>query len=355
MSNTLSSDAVGGNLVQSLIMEKITYLFGAGASANVLPLIKENKPSGNVGLSAALENFVNEYKHFIVSNNSSKEDYFGKLVSVVKKCRIFGTPDLAAKNYLEIGDKDNYRLLKILLSIFFHTVEQSDNRTGIGFEGQNLDPRVVPFLTTISHKGKLPPGLSIISWNYDTQIEMGAKKLHPVNGIANDFSSRFHVWPCNNSKGFETEYILLHLNGICGSLYSDEHLGIANPFPFDFNRPFETLLSFAWEDDESFNKQKFTKRRIELAKKMIEKTTILVVIGYSFPFFNRKIDSELFSIIKPTLKKIYFQDPNLDGQFLYGQFGMHKTVTPAGISIGQKVTAIEHIKNIDQYYVPFEL
>ncbi len=336
-------------------MEKITYLLGAGASANIFPPIKKNEASGNLGLSNALENFVNEYKHFIVSNNPSDIDAFNKLSSIVIKCKIFGTPDLAAKNYLETGDKDNYRLLKMLLSIYFHTVEHSDNKTGIGFEGQNLDPRVVPFLTTISHKGRLPPGLSIISWNYDTQIEMGAKKLHPVNGVDNDFSSKFHVWPFNNSKGYETEYFLLHLNGICGSLYSEEHLGIENPFPFDFNRPFETLLSFAWEDDESFNKLKFTKRRIELAKKMIEKTTILVVIGYSFPFFNRKIDAELFSIIRPTLKKIYFQDPHLDGQFLYGQFGLHKEVTPAGVSIGQKVTLIEHIVSKDQYYVPFEL
>jgi hypothetical protein len=337
-------------------MEKITYLLGAGASAGVLPLIRENKESGNSGLANALENFVTGRKYLVTTNSS--EEAFQKLVTIVKKCKAFGTPDLAAKNYLEVQDMESYRMLKLLISSYFHSIEEEPDARGVGFEGQNLDSRVVPFLTTISHKGKLPPTMKILSWNYDTQLERGAKKLHPLTaGVNNDFSDNFHVWPfqVTDRDSFDKDYFLLHLNGICGFLYSEPELAVGNPYPMGFNRPMETLLSFAWEDDNSFNKKTFTDKRVDLAKQMMDKTTILVVIGYSFPFFNRKIDAELFNAMKKTLKKIYFQDPKLDGQFLYSQFGLHKTVTPNQMSMGLRVTEIEHIEDKSQYYVPFEL
>jgi hypothetical protein len=47
---------------------------------------------------------------------------------------------------------------------------------------------------------------------------------------------------------------------------------------------------------------------ISSAKKVLEKTAVLVVIGYSFPFFNREIDRELF--LKRNFEKVYIQDTN---------------------------------------------
>ena len=41
----------------------------------------------------------------------------------------------------------------------------------------------------------------------------------------------------------------------------------------------------------------------------IEDADILVVIGYTFPFFNREIDRMIFSQME-CLQKIYIQDPN---------------------------------------------
>lgn len=229
--------------------------------------------------------------------------------------------------------------------------------TGRSFENMTLDARVVPFLTTISHRKKLPDNLRIISWNYDTQIEKGAEMLHPVSG-GSDFNMNFNVWPfkASDTDTVDKDYFLLHLNGICGYIYSERHLGVENPYMYDFNRQLEPLLSFAWEDDDSFKKKTFTDKRISLAKTMIDETSILVVIGYSFPFFNRKIDAELFSIMRPTLRKIYFQDPNLDGEFLYSQFGLYRDekVLNLGTTIG-RVVDIVPIKDINQYYVPFEL
>lgn len=88
---------------------------------------------------------------------------------------------------------------------------------------------------------------------------------------------------------------------------------------------------------------------------MIAGTTILVVIGCSFPVFNRKIDAELFLAIYPSLRQIYFQDPYLDGKFLYSQFGFSRIGdTFLGQTIDREIK-ISWQKNVLQYYVPFEL
>lgn len=339
-----------------LMKEKITYLLGAGASANILPLVKEVRGNPKAGLPSALEDFISKYKQEIVTSSRWSQSDFFELEKIVKKCKVFGTPDLAAKYYLETGDLKRYDLLKKTMSAFFYLKEESPDTTGNGFEGKSIDYRVVPFLTTILNKRKLPEDLRILSWNYDTQIERGAKMLHPILGV-NDIQN-FNVWPFKADDIIDDnkDYSLLHLNGVCGEIYSDAHFSLQNPYLYDFSRELETQLSFAWEDDESFKKELFTKRRLPIAKRMIEKTTILVVIGYSFPFFNRKVDAELFSIMKPTLKKIYFQDPYLGGDFLYNQFGLIKDNNALiEAPVGARVVDIVPVKNAEQYYVPFEL
>lgn len=181
------------------------------------------------------------------------EDEFTLLAEIVKKCKDFGSPDLAAKFYLETRNWHNYKWLKLLISTFFSVTEKMPNLTEDGFEGKNLDRRVIPFLTTIANKQKLPGHVKIISWNYDNQIETG------VAGLFSD-STDFNVWPSksNNSHAAKTDYYLLHVNGIAGRSYSDEHLTIENPNLFDFVRQVEPLLSFAWEDDDTYKKKDFT-------------------------------------------------------------------------------------------------
>lgn len=49
---------------------------------------------------------------------------------------------------------------------------------------------------------------------------------------------------------------------------------------------------------------------IEAAKKAIVDSTVLVIIGYSIPFFNREIDREIMEVLNKSVKKIYIQDLN---------------------------------------------
>lgn len=334
-------------------MQKITYILGAGASANVLPLIKDqpNKPGLPTMLKSFIDEFITEFSEMGDDKRPSKEE----LQSIGELLIKFQTPDLLAKYYLEKGDLRKYSILKNLMSKLFINLEDNDNLTGATIDKDNIDPRIITFLSTISTQQKLPENIKIISWNYDRQIEKGATKLRPEKG--NEYYIRnFKVWPSNEKQKIEpSQYFLMHLNGIAGQIYSEQTFIAKEHSPKIFKQV-EPLISFAWEDDESFGKSTFSKNRMTVAKEMIVGTEIMVVIGYSFPFFNRKVDTELFETVKGSLKKIYFQDPKLDGSFLYNQFGIPKedSVDPLSSRITRKIDII-HIKDVDNYYVPYEL
>ena len=144
---------------------KITYLLGAGASFNALPLIKRHsieKP----GLSEDLMKFVNSNKYLINHNNA--HGVFESLIKIVKQCIQFGTPDLYSKLLLETGDDSTYEILKRLLSLYFQHKQTVD---------ECFDERALAFLTTIVTGKKLPETIRILTWNYDSQIEIAAEKL----------------------------------------------------------------------------------------------------------------------------------------------------------------------------------
>jgi len=116
-------------------------------------------------------------------------------------------------------------------------------------------------------------------------------------------------------------------------------------FSFSNVEKTESLLSFAWEDEENTSKKIFNEQKVKVALEMATGTNILVVIGYSFPFFNRKIDQQIFYSMHNTLQKIYFQDPFNTGEQLKSQFNLS----------AQAEASIMHIKGIDNYHIPFEL
>lgn len=67
------------------------------------------------------------------------------------------------------------------------------------------------------------------------------------------------------------------------------------------------LLSFAWESDIDTETSIMTH-----ALNRTKDTDILVVIGYSFPYFNREIDGKIIDNMK-RLRKVYIQDPKSEG------------------------------------------
>jgi hypothetical protein len=340
--------------------KKVTYLLGAGASAKALPLIKQITDAKAIekmgvvdldilqGLPQELFNFSNQIvdKYQYTSRNSTQQSKPEALRKLAEGCIEFGTPDLYAKFLLEKGDDLNYHQLKTLISNYFIFKQASGA----------FDIRALSFLTTISTNKSLPKEVGIISWNYDTQIEIAANRLRTPISSPSDSIANFASWPNIPNPNYKNDYFLVHLNGVAGYHYDANDLSI----PFDNYRLFdhtkEPMLSFAWEDDSYIYKRTFTENRLKLALKIASETKILVVIGYTFPFFNRWIDNEIIKEMLPSLKKIYFQDPYLNGDFLYDQFDIPREDEEYRIGAKtRKKVSIKHIANVDQYYVPYEL
>lgn len=342
--------------------KKITYLLGAGASAQALPLIKGMQSSNkrhyeateieelnlSKGLPYELLNFANKvisnYQYVPSSTNMRNEPL--TLKELAEGCVEFGTPDLYAKFLLEKGDDLNYHHLKTLLSNYFIFKQDAGA----------FDKRALAFLTTISSNKALPKEVGIISWNYDMQIEIAANKLRSPISSPSDSIANFSSWPNIPNPNYKGSYFLVHLNGVAGYHYHANDLSVSFKDYRLFDHTKEPMLSFAWEDDSYIYKRTFTENRLKLALEIAEGTTILVIIGYTFPFFNRSIDTKIIKSMLPSLQKIYFQDPNLDGDFLYDQFSLPngQVASVLGHSYIQEKLPVIHIPKVDQYYVPYE-
>ena len=80
--------------------------------------------------------------------------------------------------------------------------------------------------------------------------------------------------------------------------------------------------------------------------KLIQEATALVVIGYSFPYFNRKIDRLIFENT-PHLKKIYIQDKYPER--------IQQYITPVIPEDKLAVIKIIPLDDVEQFYLPPEL
>jgi hypothetical protein len=334
----------------------VTYYIGAGASAQALPTV--NQTPSTEGLSQSFISMADELKtnSAIDSIYHDFRDYLSSsLLWLAESSDKFGTVDTFAK-FLYLKRSPQLDRLKITLSTFF-TIKQ--------FIDKKTDERALIFLTTVMQLGEIfPSNIKIISWNYDFQIQLAAEVFRKEEFVMNRDGATIYapaLVPYYPTLGRHprsvSELSMVQLNGIAGFYYYDQ-VGMnlnyfLNEHPKDINNLFEKLntdsqrkhhlLTFAWEVDTTASDQ--LKHRINYAKALVKESDILVIVGYSFPFFNREIDKEIFSSIKEgaRLKKIFYQDPFRSGDFLMNQFDLDKNIE------------IKHVSNTKNYFVPVEL
>lgn len=307
-------------------MGKITYLFGAGASYHAIPILNE-MPSR---MEHILGNEVFREANFKADGtlHGSIERKIKKIYDEISWLQIEAskhqTVDTFAKKLFIRNESHILRRLKTALSMYF-MIEQSidDNSNGFipKFGKKRLDYRYDSFFASILGNSieKLPESINILSWNYDYQFEMAFSEYSQSNGIFKNQKSLNVISKIDNSD--LGKFNIIKLNGTIGNR-GDKNIIPTNDLSLNFNAVVELLanwfdsntsihtyepdLSFAWEEDIN-SENSIVKRAIKAS----EDTEILVVIGYSFPFFNREIDRKIINSM-PKLKKVYFQDPNPD-------------------------------------------
>ena len=321
-------------------MANVTYYIGAGASAG-----KRNK-NGDIIEGLPCVNEITERLGDYVSRiqrakfhegehdwrrlnyglykledwENVKRQLVASLESLHTACQQNATIDTYAKKLILQGKKEELEHLERLLTYYF-ILEQIMCRP---------DKRYDTFLANIlQDRRQFPDNIKVLSWNYDSQFEIAYEEYDSENQLSigsklSDVYEPFDILKLNGSATFQggmpiTEYrrrMIAEINKhpqpsahgdvtdaielILPDLTFLYHMyvgGVVNlrknktnlSFAFDYNRPSDVLLHRADE--------------------IIAQTEVLVIIGYTFPFFNREIDRTVLNRLNPETT-IYIQDYN---------------------------------------------
>jgi hypothetical protein len=215
---------------------------------------------------------------------------------------------------------------------------------------------------------KLPNNIRIVSWNYDQQFELAFSEYSLIPTALHNLGMLNLTYRQSPTEVRSNEFAIFKLNGTPSILDSfgknHEFLpkldvkikytknGTKSDFQISSGKEaYKKLLlaykktkdqriedfglTFAWE---TMNNKFFTSVIQE-----IKDTDVLVVIGYSFPYFNREIDSEILSCMNP--KKIYVQSKEPD-----------EIVNRINVTSDSSLNAeIEIVNDLKQFLIPPEL
>lgn len=340
-------------------MSKVVYLLGAGAS-------RGTRDGGSTILSGlpVVNEIVGELEYMVQMLNSmsltdkSLELIKSKLIAdfreLKKACYQNATIDTYAKKLWLQNKKDEFSKVELLLTMFFileQIIRKPDRRYDTFFA--NVLERKIDAIDELT----LPDDIKILSWNYDNQLEMTYRKY-----LEMDYARIREVLGIYDAKGdgreqtFQRPCSIIKLNGTANFLEEEDWLQYSNT-----DRPNENLLknilskyneyredrcdsrlrlNFAWENKypvDVLNK---------FAPNMLQDATTLVVIGYSFPYFNREIDRIILGQMQ-RLGDIYIQDPNADQIKQY--------ITPVIPVDKLSVINIHTLNEVSQFFLPPEL
>jgi hypothetical protein len=379
--------------------ERVTYLIGAGASANAIPTVADMieaiyyykmelngirislPPIEQQGVGKVIERFITEFDNLII------------------KSRNYSTIDTLAKMYFVEGKDNELNQLKRCLILYF-TIEQcigrfaskqSENINGKksipGFFPNTIEHRYSNFIAAIAERStssnetfELNGNVAVLSWNYDSQFELSLKNF---TGTQLQSLKKQHS-VIDGSHSIEdtevllrrNEFSLIKLNGTANllmpngkestSIYDDFFVGawykvgneievlksfingisrhpiIENWDDLDKLPEYTRNLKFAWEYQDGYEVQR------QRVQEIVSETKTLVIIGYSFPIFNRKIDIKLISKMK--LNKLYIQDINAENikSTMSNAFPNIRTMT--------KDPNLIHLEeHTNQFIIPYEL
>lgn len=356
-------------------MANVTYLLGAGASFHSLPLVLE--------IPTHLQIFADYV--FKLPLGGKQKSYGNDIIELKNEVDDYNTIDSYARMlFLSEKAESKIKLAKlksILCGLFMFeqlkkrypiaTLPQSidsgmpvkPNANDFQKLGKTLDARYKSWFGKIIKGRCLNDEVNIISWNYDLQIEIG---LESVIGCSyNSVTSCGSIFPhpLFDVKNVKTTKLALYhelpkvvkLNGTAGVFrtserfdniyisqeeFFDDHIDVL----LDVHKEalgryvnYNPYLLFAWENENT------NEVAIEYARKLIERTNVLVVIGYSFPDYNRPIDSIIFQ--NSRVRRVYLQVPQKDYNTILSKRSASINIT------GREVSCVD---NLVEFFIPPE-
>lgn len=343
-------------------MSKTIYYLGAGASFGKrnsstiiegVPIVSEIPKEFSAFRSyidgvqiPSYETIV--FKDYFQTDSSAAENGKQKLLSDIDRLQRgineHATIDTYARKLYLTKQNNELNTLKNVLCAFFVWTQLE----------HKVDSRYDAFLANVLDEKSLslPHDISILSWNYDSQIETAYKAYREnenlpifeknLQGGWPLLSDNGRVFKLNGTATYRDGSIVEHLRNMPNKsstavqliLFYAGSQGYISPVGFHLN----THLSFAWEFSSN------SEIMMRALGETVVDTRQVVVIGYSFPFFNRQTDRAIFQKM-PNLQIIYIQDPNSSAVSQSIQ-----SVLPNGSNV-----RIIPISDCNQFYLPNDL
>lgn len=322
-------------------MKNVTYLIGAGASAGKRwkdmlggdpkdNRIYEGLPCVNE-IAGCLWNIYSLIDRTTIPNDlewmdpqiglASVEDWEEARKNLSQRlqrlhvyCELNATIDTYAKKLVLKKRQEKFKELEQLLALFF-----------IYLQLQNYpDSRYDTFLANILEPNlHFPQNIRVISWNYDSQFEIAYSEYNEKDdlrvGSKNaKFDIDYEIIKINGTATFDNQTSIAKLRddiwqkirAIKDEPNRSEQLQKEQTWVLEFvylyqlyvvGKKDNTHLSFAFDSSEP------SEKILNRVDKIISQTDALVIIGYTFPFFNREIDRKILQNLKVDAK-IYIQD-----------------------------------------------
>lgn len=294
--------------------KNVAYLLGAGASVPGMPVTAH--------IPSRIEQQSNWFKKIVGGNNSQSrhgipystilERYLSNLHELLQVNDEHGTVDTLARKLFLRGDAaslSKYHELKATLCLFF-TLEQLRNPRKLRYES---------FLSALlkenpNHPPVFPSHVKVLTWNYDQLFGASLATFFKFE-VLKDVHEHYGITTYSRIQGTR-DYSILHLNGLAGVDLPDgpspvtltPELTLSNghtewPYLLDvlhsmYSDSSRIALTFSWESP-------LTEEKREIIKRFVGDTSVLVVIGYSFPFFNRELDRAILG--QMPLENVYLQ------------------------------------------------
>ena len=328
--------------------KNVTYLLGAGASANALPVANQ--------IQIYLSGFLNFISH--ESNELEDKTYFANDTNPKKRTLkslqmeiIFNLKFLIEKTSITennfVRNQDHKRRTKEPININSRSITFDDIATNslmmsVGLEYEkmattyclmmsyfeyqsDIDGRYINFINNITNENKvIKPNIKILNWNYDNQLQ---KAITHVNQNF-DFHQAYKNLKTveRHAKSPPQNGCLFRLNGsfnysckdsrIIGNPYIMGDLGGQKKKGVDLIRELVNLYDLCVYENYycllSLNNDLLKTKSKELAIEQIKDAEFLIIIGSSFPFVNVSTDRDLLNSM-PSLKKVFIQDLNPSG------------------------------------------
>lgn len=365
-------------------MAKITYFLGAGASYNSCPILNQQanmmialaqyeltKKSYNAqvynGISVRAKS-NKEYKFIkeeLYNLTDEKDQILWHIGYFGLKAIEFNTVDTYAKKLFLTKQFQELRLLKMSVSIFFDLWENfyEERYTNLcDNKYRTIDNRYTSLFSLLlendeNGKIKMNNEFNFITWNYDLQLEKTFKSFLNDNDIKNFDELDRSFFKFKEEDDLTSKNKVFHLNGHRGFFKDKDkifELNTTNDFEsywsqinglFELTKNgsanFDQYIKYSWE--HNLNSQFYQK-----INNIMRQTEVLIIIGYSFPPFNREVDQMLFSKLSNNqLKKIVYQDPNANKTMIENLF-------EKPYQYKSKIEIVTESSALNQFYLPNE-